>query len=327
MAKSKRKKQQKGGSNPLSDLFGVIARPEVIGSVLILIAVFTLLSLVTESRGALTGAWIDALETLFGVGVWGIPLVTAGMGFWLIRRAFDQATEMPWQRPVGMGLIFLAFVIGAALVGARSNAEIGGEMGNAVAGALSSTITPVGAWAFVTFLAIAGLLFVTDRLLIDGALGLWYGIGDWNAGRSQYQQPPLPVRPDVPLATGELPWWKRLRERWSQPAASPPPISISGTNLVMPEPSATGNPAAPEPARAKKPTTKPPATAKAAPTQPQEEAGILVPRIVGGQDLAAAAQRERAPRLGASSGLRYAYPRPGSPDPGDIVQFRRTGRF
>ncbi len=284
MAKSKRKKQQKGGSNPLSDLFGVIARPEVIGSVLILIAVFTLLSLVTESRGALTGAWIDALEALFGVGVWGIPLVTAGMGFWLIRRAFDQTTDMPWQRPVGMGLIFLAFVIGAALIGARSNAEIGGEMGNAVADVLSSTITPVGAWAFVTFLAIAGLLFITDRLLVDGVLGLWDGVSDWNAGRSSYRQPPLPIRPDVPLATGELPWWKRLRERWSRPPSSPPPITLAGSNLVTPEPSTSGAAIVMQPTPMKKSGVQPPAAPKAASTKPQEDGGILVPRIVGGQD-------------------------------------------
>ncbi len=265
----------------MGDVLSALLRPEVIGVALILLALFTLLSLITDSRGLVTGAWIDGLEAAFGIGVWVFPLLTAGLGFWFIRRAFDQMDDLPWQRPAGMGLLFIALVMGAGLYGRTINPELGGATGAMLADLFSETITAVGAWAFVTFLAIAGLLFITDRFLIDGVLDLWDGVRGW--GSDSHPQPPLPVQPAVPMATGELPWWKRLRERFSGATDEPPPVHLQGANLVTPEPRAPTAPKQSTPAPARTPVKPDAGPPTPLPSQPKDEE-ILVPRIVGGQE-------------------------------------------
>ena len=113
MATKKRKGKGKSGSDPLSQLMGFFGRADVMGVALMLISIFTLLSLFTGSRGSLTGAWIDGLEQAFGVGVWGFPLVTAALALWLVIHAMERMEDMAWQRPLGAALLFIAFVTGA----------------------------------------------------------------------------------------------------------------------------------------------------------------------------------------------------------------------
>ena len=80
-----RKPISKSKARPKPDIFqritATLVRAEVGGVVLILLATVTLLSLLTHSNGIITGALINALETLFGVGVWGFPLVTGALGW------------------------------------------------------------------------------------------------------------------------------------------------------------------------------------------------------------------------------------------------------
>ncbi len=215
-------------------------RAEIVGVALVLVAVFTLLSLLTSSRGAVTDSWIGILRGLFGVGVWGIPLVTGALGLWIVIRAIDRMPDLAWQRPTGLILLFLAFVAGASLLFApdlrarlASEGAAGGQVGLLAADALQGTVGSAGAWVLVSFLGIAGIVFLFDRLLVDA----WYSFTDWYGHRKiegPVTEPPHSL-PRVPMPTGRIPWWKRLFPR--QPPADPfvPP---PGANLVRPEPAA-----------------------------------------------------------------------------------------
>ena len=94
----KRRTRKKRTTSPLDQFLATAARPEVLGLLLILLSVFTLLSLVTGSRGQITNWWIESLESIVGIGVWGLPLVTGALGLWVVIRAIERMPDLPWQR-------------------------------------------------------------------------------------------------------------------------------------------------------------------------------------------------------------------------------------
>ncbi|MCB0047506.1 MAG: DNA translocase FtsK 4TM domain-containing protein [Caldilineaceae bacterium] len=283
MAKSRGKKSKKQDGGGLFGSVSALLRGEIIGVALMLIALFTLLSLITNSRGLVTDAWISGLQSLFGVGVWLFPFLTAGIGFWFIRRAFDPIDDLPWQRPAGMLLLFVALIMGAGLYAGGESPEQGGTLGAMLADLFRTTITPAGAWAFVTFLFIAGLLFLTERLLLDYILDFWYAVQGWTLASST--GPSLPDQSPVILPRGEIPWWKRMADRFRGGETRLPPVTLPASapgNMVTPEPQSPTQ-------RGAAPTQERPASrgGNPAPVQagakPRDEE-LLAPRIVGDQN-------------------------------------------
>ncbi len=61
-----RRKKKSSELDELLQMLGFLLRTEVQGIVLVLVSVFTLLSLFTNSRGSVTGAWIDLVRSLTG---------------------------------------------------------------------------------------------------------------------------------------------------------------------------------------------------------------------------------------------------------------------
>ena len=182
-AKSKAKTGGRSGASGGTggDWATSLLRAEVLGAALVLVAVFTLLALVTGSRGGITEGWVGFLRSLFGSGIWGIPLVLGALGLWLIIRAIERMPNMSWQRPLGFAILFLALVTAAALrlapdarLQAAHAGAGGGELGTAFANGLQGLLGSWGAWAGVTFLFILGIVFLADRLLVDG----WYWFSD-----------------------------------------------------------------------------------------------------------------------------------------------------
>jgi len=294
-------KKKQPQSDPLQSALALLQRPEVIGVVLVLISVLTLLSLLTSSTGTITGRWIESLQLLFGIGVWGFPLVSGALGLWLVIRAVDNMGDMPWQQPLGCGLLFGAAIAGAALwTGPEGNA--GGLVGTALAQALTSVLGVGIAWAFVTFLAISGLIFLTDRILVDIGFAIWHQLQQWQHELTLRRSTQRGIDPAVPLPTGQIVWWRDLLDRFQQPEqnetiSTAPSASNPPTTMVRPVPGPAEQPMRTERAR---PTT-PPATT---PTQPAltprlspnavtaTEGELLKPRIVGNND-----QEWRLPKL------------------------------
>jgi S-DNA-T family DNA segregation ATPase FtsK/SpoIIIE len=288
MAKSSRSRKRKKTASLAEQLWDALARPETVGLLLILISAFTLLSLLTGSRGQLTGAWIDLLQQLVGLGVWGVPLALGALGFWMVIYAIERMPNLPWQRPVGISSLLVAYITAASLLVpaelrsiAAARGEGGGLLGYNLAGGLTQTVGLGGAWAFVTFLIVSGVIFLTDRLLIDGVQDLWDWFQDWRERRrlATPQQPSFFDPADrEPAGSPRLPLWQSLLDKINREAAGGAEASEAAA-VPRAEPSAA--PAAAPEQRAAPPQGE---TRRSPATQPISGQGDLLPapRIIGG---------------------------------------------
>ncbi|MCC6458509.1 MAG: DNA translocase FtsK [Caldilineaceae bacterium] len=292
MAQKRRSRKSRKKYDPIDQILTVAARPEVLGLVLVLLAVFTLLSLLTSTRGAITGQWIDLLEQLFGMGKWGVPLVTGALGLWVVIRAIDRMPNLPWQTPAGSGILFVAYITAATLLFRSDPASSGGAVGLFLATNLENALGLWGAWSFVTILVITAIVLLTDRLLLDLAQETSALLQDWWDHRRLAPVRMPTIRPALPIPSGEIPWWKRLTERLPrrQPQPTLPP------NMVAPQapvhaikPPSTLIQAQAQPLAGASPVPAAQRLARTTPMRP--DADILTPRIVGG------AQEWRLPRI------------------------------
>ncbi len=190
-----------------------LLRPELWGLVLIAISALTLLSLLTDNRSSFIDRWIRFLNEMVGLGVWGVPLVAGALGLWVVIRAVEQMPDLPWQRPAGLTALFLAFITGAALVVTSTPAHAGGVIGSAIAAGLQSSLGVIGAWSVVSLIVVLGSVLLTDQLLMHAAVDLWYRWHDWRRERMERRR--SPIQPVLPIPSGTLPWWKRLKERFT----------------------------------------------------------------------------------------------------------------
>ncbi|MCC6168083.1 MAG: DNA translocase FtsK 4TM domain-containing protein [Caldilineaceae bacterium] len=296
MAQKRRSRKSSRRVDPIDQFINAMARPEVAGLLLILLSVFTLLSLLTGSRGEITAWWIGQLERLVGMGVWGLPLVTAALGLWIVIRAIERMPDLPWQRPAGFAVLFLVYVVSAALLVDHDSVAAGGLLGAELATRLYDSVGLWAAWSVVTFTGVIGVVLLTDRLLLDGAQQAANLLQEWVEEMRFRRRAPV-IRPPLPIPSGELPWWKRLRKRFTKPRLALP---LDPPNLIRPEPrpiSALLDRSLPAPARPQ-PAATPPSSALAgtagkSPRLADDARGdILTPRIVGG------AHEWRLPRVG-----------------------------
>ena len=292
---TKRRSRKNRKYDPIDQILTIAARPEVLGLLLVLLSVFTLLSLLTTTRGVITGQWIDFLEQLFGMGKWGIPLVTGALGLWVVIRAIDRMPDLPWQTPVGSGVLFVAYITASTLLFRADPEAGGGALGVFLADNLENALGLWGAWSVITILVITGIVLLTDRFLFDLAQDTAALLQDWwDERRSTPIRMPT-IRPALPIPTGEIPWWKRLAERMPRRA----PKLAQPSNMVMPQeavanaikPPSNLVQAKPQAQVAEPTPAAVPAAQRLARTAPiRQEADILTPRIVGG------AQEWRLPR-------------------------------
>ncbi len=304
MAARKSTRKRKSSADPLQATLDVITRPEVVGLVLVLFAVMTLLSLVTSSTGAITGAWLNWLKMLFGIGVWGFPFVSGALGLWMVIRAVEKMTNMPWRHPLGLGVLFLAALIGVTLWNDPAVAA-GGLVGSLLAESLRQVVGVGVAWAIVTFLTIAALLLLTDRVLIDWSMNLVFTVQDlwaqfFDSGYVPTLEPVVPLPSGRPSRWNE--WLHRWREGWQPQADQFEQPRTTPANMVRPQPTTEGiTPLREERARRVVQPANPTPPTEAAnsaagtrtPTKPLSGEGeILTPRIVGSTP-----QDWRLPRL------------------------------
>ncbi len=285
---AKRRTRKSKQRLPIDELLSTAARPEVLGVLLVLVSVFTLLSLLTPGDpGTITFWWVELLKGWVGMGVWGLPLVTGALGLWVVIRAIERMPDLPWQRPAGSGLLLLAYILAVTLLIDQDRQAAGGVVGVFLADSLNGLIGPWGVWSAVTLFFILGLVLLTDRLLLDLAIDAAFLMQQWWDQRAARSPAPA-LQPSLPIPSGVVPWWKHLGER----LRPRPPLQLPSTpNLVMP----TARVSAAEMDRAARPAASPPPAADAprlARTAPlRGETDILTPRIVGG------AQDWRLPRL------------------------------
>jgi S-DNA-T family DNA segregation ATPase FtsK/SpoIIIE len=82
-----------------------------------MLALLTFLSFLS-TQGRLTGWWLDVLRTVFGWGVFAVPVGLGAVGLWLILRRFeDKRLEVEPEMIIGVVLSFLTALASLHLVG------------------------------------------------------------------------------------------------------------------------------------------------------------------------------------------------------------------
>jgi len=88
-------------------LLSLDTKLDIVGIVLIVIALVTVLSFLTESPGSLMGFWLTAIRQFFGWGAYIVPVALGGAGVWLLWRHFGDQLPLPQPLRV-VGAVLLA---------------------------------------------------------------------------------------------------------------------------------------------------------------------------------------------------------------------------
>jgi S-DNA-T family DNA segregation ATPase FtsK/SpoIIIE len=227
--KARRSRKQRRG--PLIQLSGA-ARLQLGGSVLAMLAIVTLLSLLSAAQGSLTAAWLGLLRRAFGWGRMVIPFGLGAAGVVLFMAGAGHPLTLPWRRVVGLILLFLTAqglshsLLYAPGSGSRAAAAVGaggGYLGWSIQYVLWRAIGDLGS-LFTLFLALAAaLLLIVNRQpadLLAAGLGLWSGLTAW------YRLRRVPVGGGLPpaqsaAANGSL--LERLADPVLRPRPTPAP--------------------------------------------------------------------------------------------------------
>ena len=248
-AKSRVRSRRKAPSGPLIQL-SPEAKLQVSGALLVLVAMLTLLSLLSRSRGTLTDGWLHVLAKGFGVGQLVVPFGLGGAGVLLLLEGIGHPISLRWRRVTG--LIVLFFVVEAlahALAFApdpRALAEAGhggGYLGWGLLWVLTAALGDFGAHFVLFFLLGAAVLLIVDRPLNEIAaamVALAERVTHW------YRLRRVPVvgagLPPVQIERPREP----LTERATEPLVRPKPggnggqSSATGSAATRP-PSSTGS--------------------------------------------------------------------------------------
>ncbi len=211
---------------------GQFLRAELLGSILVVVALLLFLSMLSANHGRLTGAIIAAMRTLFGIMAWFVPILLAALGGWLALRAISDQRILTLPRLLGLvGLFTTGAAIAYFLAGSADpfSGQGGGLLGHLIGQGLVMILGGPAAVAGLALSLLASLFALTGISLAQVEEALresWRRLHGVTPG-------PEGTRPNPPLPLGESTaawrrWWRSLRERLAagQPAAPPslPPL-------------------------------------------------------------------------------------------------------
>ena len=240
---------------------------ELIGSVLVLFALLIFLVLLSPNKSDITAALIGALRSLFGVGVWLLPLLVGGIGLWLaLREVATNNGHSPWRVAGALGF-FVAFVSFAHLIAGATDINRviaqgagGGLLGWTVGLGLTTALGLPAALAILTVLTLLSALALVGVTVGEAMEKLAAG---WRSARTASRGPEGGViNPPLPgMEPFYQRWWRKLVthrvfDRASCEAVGHPPLVTSdwfANRGVRPAPAPGPQPtrgAAPQPAAA-----------------------------------------------------------------------------
>jgi len=199
---------------------------EAVGIVLLVLALLTLLSLVSANRGSIIRWWVDALYLVAGPAAWATPVLFALIGASLVWRRMAGQDRLQLRRPVGVLILFL--VIAASLHIAASAPDPkalalerggGGMLGWIVSEGLLRGLGVAGAVLVLVLATLGGAFLVWGIAPED----FWERVQKATASASERrasiaEQPPLPIDRE--------PFWSRWLDRLrssGQQFLTPPP--------------------------------------------------------------------------------------------------------
>jgi S-DNA-T family DNA segregation ATPase FtsK/SpoIIIE len=228
---------------------------DLLGLGLILLALLTFLSFLS-SQGALTGWWLDLLRTVFGWGVFAVPLGLGGVGLWLILRRFEEKPfKVEPEVAVGITLAFLAALVSLHLLGGvlydqELDALVEQGVGGGYVGLLLATLLldAVGGWgAVVVLLAlwVVALVFafgvsVVELARFAGRAWAWLrGRAPLRSGVATQSEMVInaPVNHSAPATQPKAKPARNEREKTPEPV---PPPSKPATGPLFPRPHIIG---------------------------------------------------------------------------------------
>ncbi len=218
---NRKRKQEK---KPPPSRLNVLRQGEVWGSILILIGVITLLAILSPRQGTLTQWWTGALRSTVGNGLLLLIFLMIGLGLWGVLRSMGRLDHIPWYRPAGALLLFLAVVTALHMGDSLSERQAlalaqdgggGGMLGYGLSGLLINTVGYDLAWIILVIAGIAGAVLLLGPLIIatGGVVTDWVNkLGGGQATRSGDE-----LEPQGPsLPSGQPSWlhtfWNRLRD-------------------------------------------------------------------------------------------------------------------
>lgn len=195
-------------------------RPEVVGGVLLVLAILTVLGLSRTSSGAILNWWAAALRRLVG---WGAYPVSLGVGFWgllLVWQALRERLAVGARTVVGFELLLLVLLVAShahlvlrdpdeALLAAQAG-RAGGYVGYSLALLLLGGLGVIVGSVILLLVLVAALVLVWPLSWSD--LQAWVQAQSrlisaaW--GRWQTALRGVPVKPEPP----EVPWWEQEPE-------------------------------------------------------------------------------------------------------------------
>jgi len=231
-SKSARGRKRKS-SAPLIQL-SPAARLKTLGVVLLMVAMVTLLSLLSLSRSQITEAWLALLGQVFGWGRLAVPFGLGTIGVLVFLAGIERPVPLHVGRVLGVVLVFLT---GEALLHALTFSPEpealarmgggGGYLGYGVQSLLWMTVGDVAGFLVLMVALIGAVLLVIDRPLADVGQGLVQAgqalleVWDWATAwyRSHRR---LPVGGGLPPAEGAATAVGRFFERRVEPAPARP---------------------------------------------------------------------------------------------------------
>lgn len=185
---------------------GPSIRPEFIGTLLLILAGLTAVSLITPNLGFFGAGWLQVLTFTIGWGQYVFWIVLTSLAVWFFRAYSTEDSQERWEKPVGTLLVLAILLIAFHLIEPGDGLdEIGGGgiIGLVLGEMLRSTFGTAGTLVLlaslipIIFILISGLSF---RELFQAARDLYFRFQDWRHFRQlkinnrpvPAPQPPLP---------------------------------------------------------------------------------------------------------------------------------------
>ncbi len=241
-----------------------ILRGELVGSILVVVALLLMLSMLSANQGTLTGAIIDFMRQLFGIGAWLVPILIAALGGWLALRTVTEQRGLTPQRLSAALTLFVVFEATLALLLGRedlSAGQGGGLLGRTVGEGLAFMMGVPVTIGLLFIGAVVSLVALTGIPLVQ--IGAAFREG-WRRLRG-FTPGPEGTRVNLPLPLGEhvspwQRWWRGLTSllsfgNESLPPAPPPPFivtdvprpAVPGRVVATPPPPPASAPVLPAP--------------------------------------------------------------------------------
>ncbi|RME50172.1 MAG: DNA translocase FtsK [Caldilineae bacterium] len=163
-------------------------RPEVFGLLLLAMALLTVLSLLSASRGSFTEAWIAFLTRLVGWGRYVIPAIFFVLGMWFIQRFGAEDADERWEKPIGAVLLLFTLLAAFDFISpggdpiATNQIGGGGALGWVLRQLIVSALDVTGAVVVLFFSLVLSVILLSGLSLRELAAllrDLFFHLRDW----------------------------------------------------------------------------------------------------------------------------------------------------